>query len=126
MKPIVDPVLPHAYVPSRAWIMGDCAVCGYSQNDRIHNMPAFDPVQARSIADGYCPDCRHRGFVLGPRGGASQNIECGNLACRARFNITPAFMDSSGMFAFCHRIEKESEGGSDWGKPLEQRDGATG
>ena len=37
---------------------------------------------------GLCPDCGYRGFLLGPRGGAAQNIECGSLACRSRFNVT--------------------------------------
>ena len=70
----------------------------------------------RSIADGYCPDCKHRGFVLGPKGGSSINIECANLNCRSRFNIATVFDPGRGvMVVFCHRIEKQSEGGADWG-----------
>lgn len=37
------------------------------------------------MTKGHCPDCNHRGFVLGPRGGASINIECGG--CGNRFNV---------------------------------------
>jgi len=40
-----------------------------------------------AITKGNCPDCQHRGFVLGPRGGVATNIECANLGCRARFNV---------------------------------------
>ena len=40
------------------------------------------------LGDGTCPDCGHRGFVLGPRGGAAINVECGNRSCRSRFNLT--------------------------------------
>jgi len=39
------------------------------------------------LAEGICPDCGHRGFVLGPRGGASINVECGNRVCAARFSL---------------------------------------
>ena len=38
------------------------------------------------ISAGTCPDCGHKGFRLGPRGGAAQNIEC--RGCRQRFNVT--------------------------------------
>ena len=63
------------------------------------------------ITRGNCPDCGYRGFVLGPRGGASINIECGNLACRARFNVTAA---RNHWIVFAQRIPRESEGGSNW------------
>jgi len=46
-----------------------------------------DSREFAKLADGNCPDCNHRGFVLGPAGGASRNIECGNFDCRARFNV---------------------------------------
>lgn len=61
---------------------------------------------------GYCLDCGHRGFVLGPRGGNSTNIECGNLGCRARYNV--AQLSMSHHIVMAHRIPKQSEGGSDW------------
>ena len=64
------------------------------------------------IAAGHCPDCDHRGFVLGPRGGLAMNIECGNLQCRARFNITIAPMTRQVVFA--QRIPKEVDGGTTW------------
>jgi len=73
----------------------------------------LDNDDAELIGDGYCPDCGNRGFVLGPRGGASINIECANNACRARFNVTP--LPHSHRPAFVERIPKQSEGGSDWG-----------
>jgi hypothetical protein len=34
------------------------------------------------MSNGRCPTCGHRGFVLGPRGGSAQNIECGGCGCR--------------------------------------------
>jgi len=59
---------------------------------------------------GHCPDCDHRGFVLGPRGGSSINIECGG--CGNRFNV--AQFSTSHHFVMGHRIAKQSEGGADW------------
>jgi hypothetical protein len=64
-----------------------------------------------NLTHGHCPDCGYRGFVLGPRGGASINIECGNLDCRARFDVTTAMTHH---VVFAQRIPKQSEGGSDW------------
>jgi hypothetical protein len=81
------------------------------------------------IRSGHCPDCGHRGFVLGPRGGINLNIECGNLDCRARFNV--ALTDAYEVTArgprsiwFAHRIDRQSEGGTDWllGSPLRKTD----
>ncbi len=67
--------------------------------------------QERStINDGDCPDCRRRGFVLGPRGGMAQNIECANVECRARFNVVVHF----GSVQRADRIERRSEGGALW------------
>ena len=62
------------------------------------------------MSDGYCPDCGHRGFVLGPRGGAAINIECGG--CGARFTVAQGL--GTHRFVMGHRIEKESEGGASW------------
>jgi hypothetical protein len=62
------------------------------------------------INSGHCPDCNYRGFILGPRGGAGINIECGNTNCRARFNVTPY----GGKVVMAERIEREIEGGSVW------------
>jgi hypothetical protein len=47
-----------------------------------------------AINRGHCPDCGHRGFVLGPRGGMSINVECGG--CATRFNVASS--------SFSHRI----------------------
>jgi hypothetical protein len=68
-----------------------------------------EDVLAR-MSDGFCPDCGHKGFVLGPRGGASINIECGG--CRARFNVAQGL--GSHRLVMAHRIERESEGGARW------------
>lgn len=69
--------------------------------------------QAERILSGHCPDCEYRGFVLGPRGGAAQNIECGNVECRARFNIVP--LPTVPMSLWGQRIEKQRDGGFTWG-----------
>jgi hypothetical protein len=72
--------------------------------------------QIAAINRGRCPDCNHRGFVLGPRGGASVNIECGNLECLSRFNV--AQNPYSHHMLVGHRIEKRGEGGAaNWGYP---------
>ena len=64
-----------------------------------------------SIRLGHCPVCNYRGFLLGPRGGIAQNIECASLECRARFNVV-RLPDG----AICgQRINSEAEGGTDWG-----------
>ena len=66
--------------------------------------------EQRMISTGHCPDCSSRGFVLGPQGGMAINIECADLACRARFNV--AFY--SGMVLTAQRIERQAEGGVSW------------
>lgn len=63
-----------------------------------------------AITNGHCPECAHRGFVIGPRGGDALNIECGNLLCRARFNVSAY----AGTILFAHVIPRESEGGARW------------
>lgn len=73
------------------------------------NLPQRD---LQRMSHGYCPDCGHRGFVLGPRALPSINVECGNLNCRSRFNVASGF--GSHRLVFAHRIEKEGEGGADW------------
>jgi hypothetical protein len=65
---------------------------------------------------GRCPDCNHRGFVMGPRRGNAINIECGKLDCLARFNVTTGFYNHQILTG--HRIAKRSEGGAEsWGYP---------
>jgi len=39
------------------------------------------------ISLGRCPKCRNRGFVVGPQGAQSTNIECASEDCRQRFNV---------------------------------------
>ena len=63
-----------------------------------------------SVTRGHCPDCGHRGFVIGPMGGMSINIECGSLDCRSRFSA--AFYGGRAMF--CERIDRFGEGGTVW------------
>jgi ribosomal protein S27E len=54
------------------------------------------------LSTGHCPDCGHRGFVLGPRGGMSRNIECGG--CGHRFNVVEA--PGGGGIIFAERISE--------------------
>ena len=72
-------------------------------------------AELQTLNQGHCPDCRGRGFVLGPRGGLALNIECAQLPCRARFNVALF----SGVAQTAQRIEKRLEGGPEW--PSEPR-----
>jgi len=56
-----------------------------------------------SLTRGHCPECDYRGFVLGPDGGGSHNVECGNIACRSRFNLV---IRGSTEVACAQRIER--------------------
>lgn len=47
----------------------------------------LDAAQLLCISFGDCPQCRQRGFVIGPAGGAALNIECAALDCRTRYNV---------------------------------------
>ena len=63
------------------------------------------------IRFGHCCDCGHRGFVGGPQAvHLNYNVECGNLDCRARFNV----VYYAGMVQTAQRIPKRSEGGPEW------------
>jgi len=66
--------------------------------------------QLVEIERGDCPDCHQRGFVIGPMGGNSVNIECANLSCRSRFSV--GFYASQVLMG--SRIDKQSEGGHSW------------
>lgn len=66
--------------------------------------------QSDKIAHGHCPVCDYRGFVLGPRGGAAINIECGNTKCAARFNVV-RLPDGT---CWGQTIQKRSDGGAAW------------
>lgn len=50
----------------------------------MENLPETD---LHVLSRGCCPVCFHRGFVIGPQGAKATNVECANLACRARFNV---------------------------------------
>jgi hypothetical protein len=83
-----------------------------NDNDDARRLDTYhEALLLDALNRGCCPDCNRRGFVLGPKGGAAQNIECANLECRSRFNVT------SGMtmeLIFAQRIPSEAEGGSLW------------
>jgi hypothetical protein len=75
----------------------------------------LDDAALQMLSKGFCPDCAHRGFLLGPHGGAlQQNIECASVACRARFNITLSPIGPAGMVVMAHRIDRESVSGVRW------------
>jgi len=63
-----------------------------------------------TLSRGLCPICAHRGFVLGPQGGMSMNIECANVECRRRFNVVTV----SGRVITAQQIERRGEGGTIW------------
>jgi hypothetical protein len=79
---------------------------------KANAMTDDNDLLAAVIDAGHCPDCNHRGFLLGPRAGVTLNIECGNRQCRARFNVTAGL--ESHHIIFAERIPKQSEGGPDW------------
>ena len=62
-----------------------------------------DEYLRAAIQDGHCPDCRGRGFLIGPRGGASQNVKCANLKCESRFNVVVFGWD----IIYAERIPKQ-------------------
>jgi hypothetical protein len=77
---------------------------------------AVSKEEHETLQRGDCPVCQQRGFVVGPIGGNNINIECANLSCRERFNVTMF----SGAVIHAHRIEKRSEGGHAWpSEPLQ-------
>lgn len=71
------------------------------------------PAVLKALSAGRCPVCKYRGFVIGPQGGMSINIECGNIDCRARFNA----VFYGGHCLMAQSIPKESEGGGPWPVP---------
>jgi len=66
--------------------------------------------ELQALDRGTCPTCSRRGFVIGPQGGMSINIECANVKCRDRFNV--AFY--SGHVQAAQRIPKQADGGIEW------------
>jgi len=75
-------------------------------------MTWLDRLAIAMLNQGRCPDCTEKGFRLGPRGGAAQNIECANPKCRARFNVSR--FSAMDHVVIAERIPKESEGGAAW------------
>jgi len=78
-----------------------------------HDFDNLSQIDLDALTRGECPTCRSRGFILGPRGGVAQNIECANLECRARFNVTTF----GGHCLLAQRIPREREGGNSWPCP---------
>ena len=75
------------------------------------SITGLSDAEAQLIGDGTCPDCSCTQFWLGPRGGASRNVEC--VMCGSRFNVTPWY---NGAVLFPHRIPKtEPREGPYWG-----------
>jgi hypothetical protein len=57
-----------------------------------------------------CPECDSKnglGFFAGPRGGASQNIMCKDIECRAEFNVTAIAIFRSGFADYSGKASKE-------------------
>lgn len=77
-------------------------------------MDFLDDNSLELMSKGFCPACRQRGFVFGPRGGAAMNVECASVACRARFNITLSPVGPPGLIVMAHEIEREASGGPKW------------
>lgn len=72
------------------------------------DIPEVEPLER--LQNGQCVVCLHRGFVLGPRSGASINIECANRSCRSRYNV----VSIGGKILFAENIESEADGGLPW------------
>lgn len=72
--------------------------------------------ERETLNKGSCPKCKKRGFVLGPMGGLSLNIECANLTCRERYNVAIF----SGAVQSAEHIEKRADGAPAWpSEPLQ-------
>lgn len=48
-------------------------------------------VEEKLARLGVCPDCEHKGFLAGPRGGMAQNFKCASSECGSRFNDMSLF-----------------------------------
>jgi hypothetical protein len=70
--------------------------------------PQLHEDELERLSKGDCPICRRRGFVIGPWGGSSINIECAQLDCRMRFNV--AFY--SGQAVMAHHLGNGATGPS--------------
>ena len=58
-----------------------------------------------ALSKGKCPDCASAEFLMGPRGGAAQNVKC--AGCGSEFNLAP-FEDGKwlGEPLFAERISE--------------------
>lgn len=63
-----------------------------------------------SLTTGNCPDCGQTRWYLGPRGGASRNIECAH--CGERFNVLMRLQHS--LLMPLHRIPRGERTGAFW------------
>jgi hypothetical protein len=80
-------------------------------------MDELSEADMNLLSRGLCPKCKSRGFVIGPQGGASINIECANW-CRARYNV----VFFAGHAVMAQKIPDESEGGPEWPSSPNNRD----
>lgn len=76
----------------------------------MHSKDHLTTAQLGTISKGNCPACDNRGFVIGPQGGRSINIECADPACRSRYFVV--FMSGAAMMG--HILQKRSEGALKW------------
>ncbi len=54
-----------------SWSYGDgCLHRSYADRERLTE------YELELVGSGLCPDCEHKGFLAGPRGGMSQNFKC--------------------------------------------------
>jgi hypothetical protein len=74
----------------------------------------IDDAGLALLTAGHCPDCAHRGFVLGPRGGSGLSVECAAIPCRARFVIVLSPVGPPGSVVLAQPVDRESAGGGTW------------
>lgn len=67
-----------------------------------HFFTAAPTTENQPDSDRRCPDCGSDDLLAGPRGGAAQNVACGN--CYSEFN----FMVYGGAFSLIDRMGKLS------------------
>jgi hypothetical protein len=66
-----------------------------------------DPVFAALTSHSpHCPDCGGDMFLMGPHGGASQNIKCADTNCGSEFNCAPFDEDWCGVPFMAERISQ--------------------
>ncbi len=71
--------------------MGGLAMLGFPWSLKTNKeiKPVGDPVFEALAVKHICPDCGGAEFLMGPQGGASQNVKCANDKCGSKFNLAP-------------------------------------